>query len=106
MQAYPMQQQEKERESDGLMISDQAFDSSENTIEKMCMNLIRSRKFEALHNSVLKSTCYAVYERMIEENRSFDRLRRFFSLPIAKNQNMQLPPGETASNTGFKYGRK
>ncbi len=106
LQAYPMEN--KERELDGFLTNDAEFYDAENTeksIAKLCVSFIRNRSIDSL-DSVVRDACYAVYQRLIEERNSYNRMRRFFALPIAKNQHIQLPPGESASNTGFKYGRK
>jgi hypothetical protein len=99
MQAYPMEH------SDNSQLFD--AETAEKSIVKLCVNLVRSKSIDSLDDSLVRGACYAIYDRMIEENsNSFNRMRRFFALPIAKNQHIQLPPGEATSNTGFKYGRK
>ena len=87
------------------------LEKTEKDIVRICMNLINSRNLESVDDVLIKNACYSIYERLVaaeEESRNseYSRFRRFFALPIAKNQQVHLPPPSTDSNTGFKYGKR
>lgn len=98
-------------ESSALRRQQQQVEKTEETIVELCLSLLSNKAFEHVKESVAMDACSVIYEQLgvsLEDNNQsgsgFDRARRFFAIPAAKNQHG--PSHNDGSNTGFKYGRR